>query len=381
MANSRKRILVTGAEGFIGKNLVSRLALMLDSYELMEYSLDSTEELEDLVDKADFIFHLAGVNRPKDESEFQTGNTGLTKRIIDQLRASRKTTPLLVTSSAQAELDNPYGRSKLAAEKIIRDWQQQTGAPAFIYRLPGVFGKWSKPNYNSVVATWCYNTSHNLPIEVSDPNHILKLVYIDDVIESFLRHLDHPTEDADTQRYQEVTPVFEVTLGELSSRINDIHNIRKQLVVPDLSEKLNKYLYATYISYLDQDNFAYSLTKHEDDRGWLAEFVKSEKFGQIFISRTRPGISRGNHWHHTKIEKFLVVEGRAEITFRNKINEQDIIRYTVAGDEARVLDIPTGYVHAIKNVGKNDLVTIFWANEILSKDRPDTHYERVEEEL
>ena len=380
MVNSKERLLITGSEGFIGKNLIGHLTLMLDRYEVIEYSRSSTEALEDLVDRADFIFHLAGVNRPKDETEFQADNTELTSRIVNHLRESGSKTPLLITSSAQAELENPYGKSKLAAEEAVLSWQRDTGSPAFIYRLPGVFGKWSRPNYNSVVATWCYNISHDLPVEISDPNHILKLVYIDDVIESFLRHLNNLGEDTDTP-YQEVSPVFEISLGELRNRIETLHDIRQQLLIPDLSEKLNKYLYATYISYLEQDNFAYSLTKHEDNRGWLAEFVKSQSFGQVFVSKTKPGISRGDHWHHTKIEKFLVVEGTAEITFRNKINEQDIIRYTVYGDEAKVVDIPTGYVHAIKNVGECDLVTIFWANEILDKDHPDTHYEKVEENL
>lgn len=378
MTKNKERLLVTGAQGFIGKNLVGHLALMLDKYDVIEYTQESSDNLEDLVADADFIFHLAGVNRPKDESEFHVGNTELTNRIVTTLKKLSKHTPLLITSSTQAELDNPYGKSKLAAEQAVFDWHKETGSPTYVYRLPGVFGKWSRPNYNSVVATWCYNISHNLPIEVSDPNHVVQLVYIDDVIDSFISQLENQSVKH-TQEYEQVSPVFELTLGELQSRLETIHSIRSDLVIPDLSDKLNKYLYATYISYLETDDFSYNLAKNSDNRGWLAEFVKSNQFGQIFISKTKPGISRGEHWHHTKIEKFLVVEGTAEIIFRNKIDNQDIIRYTVNGDDATVLDIPTGYVHAIKNIGNTDLVTIFWANEILDKDKPDTFYEKVEE--
>ncbi|MGB4762502.1 MAG: NAD-dependent epimerase/dehydratase family protein [Candidatus Saccharimonas sp.] len=371
------KVLVTGSSGFIGKNLCSSLSLH-DSIELLKLTRDhSPEELTQLVLKADFIYHIAGINRPKNDHEFTEGNTDLTKSIVETLRAADKKTPVLITSSIQAELDNPYGKSKLAAENAVLQLREQTGAQVYIYRLPGVFGKWSKPNYNSVVATWCYNIAHDLPIEVSDPNHTLKLVYIDDVVDSFVAHLE--ASKAETNPYHEVTPTFEVSLGDLSDRIRFIHNIRSDLVVPDLSDKLNKCLYATYISYLDTDNFSYDLTKNSDTRGWLAEFVKSKQFGQIFISKTKPGISRGEHWHHTKIEKFLVVEGQAEIIFRNKIHAQDIIRYTVNGDDATVLDIPTGYVHAIKNIGESDLITIFWANEILDKNKPDTFFEKVEE--
>lgn len=373
------KVLVTGSSGFIGKNLCSELQLH-DDIELLTFSRDqSVDELSDLVTGADFIFHLAGVNRPKDETDFAKENTGLTEQIVQILRSANKKTPLLITSSTQADLDNPYGRSKLDAEKIVFDWNKESGTPVYVYRLPGVFGKWCKPNYNSVVATFCYNIANDIPIEISDPARIITLAYIDDVVDSFIQHLN-PTQDKeiDYLAQQYISRTFDVSLGDLSDRIKTLYHIRTDLVVPNLEDLLNKFLYATYISYLSTDNFSYNLTKNTDDRGWLAEFIKSKQFGQIFVSKSKPGITRGDHWHKTKIEKFLVVEGEAEIAFRNKINDQDVIRYRVSGDDMTVLDIPTGYVHAIKNVGNSDLITLFWANEILNKEKPDTHYEKVE---
>lgn len=372
------KVLITGASGFIGKNLCTGLSLR-DDVEIITFTRDqSLDDLKDLVKQVDFIYHLAGINRPKSDDEFATGNTNLTKLIVDTLRQAGKKTPLLVTSSTQATQDNPYGKSKLAAEGFVFDWHKESGAPVFVYRLPGIFGKWCKPNYNSVVATFCHNIANNLPIQIANPSHVLTLAYIDDVIDMFMSHLDSKS-SSDYSQIQPITRTFEVTLGDLSERIRAIHAMRESLIVPDLSDLLNKFLYATYISYITTDTFDYTLTKNSDDRGYLAEFIKSKQFGQIFVSKTKPGISRGDHWHKTKIEKFFVVSGRAEITFRNKINNQDIIRYTIEGDEMRVVDIPVGYVHAIKNIGTDDLITIFWANELMDKDAPDTHYEKVEE--
>lgn len=373
-------ILVTGANGFIGKNLTTTLRLNPE-VTVLEYNRNSpADSLEELVKKADFIYHLAGVNRPESDDEFETNNKNLTEQIVEILKRSDLKTPLLITSSTQAELDNPYGVSKKAAEEAVFEWHKNSGAPVYVYRLPGVFGKWSKPNYNSVVSTFCNNIANGLEVRVDDPSKQLTLAYVDDVVIDFIAHLS----DSGDSKYSEVQSVsrtFEVTLGELKTRIEVLKDIRTSLVVPSLSDLLNKFLYATFISYLPKDGFDYALTKNVDNRGWLAEFVKSDSFGQIFISRTNPGITRGDHWHHTKIEKFFVVSGTAEITFRNELDlDREVIRYTVNGDEARVLDIPTGYVHAIKNIGEDELVTLFWANEILNKDRPDTYYEKVEED-
>lgn len=373
------KVLVTGSSGFIGKNLCSDLKLR-DDVELLTFSRDqSIDELPSLVLDSDFIFHLAGVNRPKDETDFTKENIGLTEKIIETLRVESKKTPLLITSSTQADLDNPYGNSKLAAEEAAFNWHKESSAPVYVYRLPGVFGKWCKPNYNSVVATFCHNIANNIPIEIADPTRVITLTYIDDVIGDFTQHLNESSKDIDFSKHQLVNRTFDISLGDLSDRIHVLRDIRTKLVIPNLEDPLNKFLYATYISYLPTDDFSYSLTKNSDDRGWLAEFVKSKQFGQVFISKSKPGITRGDHWHKTKIEKFLVVEGTAEITFRNKINEQDVIRYNVSGNEMTVLDIPTGYVHAIRNIGETDLVTIFWANEILDKEKPDTFYEKVEQ--
>lgn len=370
-----KVVLVTGASGFIGKNLCARLESQTD-IKILNYSRKNSEsDLVDSVTKSDFIFHLAGVNRPKDEVEFIQSNLGLTEKIVRILENAGKKTPILFTSSSQAELDNAYGKSKAAAEAGLLEWSRSSGSPVYIYRLPGVFGKWSRPNYNSVVATFCHNIAHNLPVSISDPAHKLTLVYIDDVIDEFVKKLDGKSKTE--SEYYTIPRLFEVTLADLKDRISLLNNIRSTLVVPDLEDQLNKYLYATFISYLATDNFSYQLDLHSDDRGWLAEFIKSEQFGQIFISKTKPGISRGDHWHHTKIEKFLVVEGSGKISFRNKVNAQDIISYNVNGDTPTVIDIPTGYVHSIKNVGETDLITLFWANEILDKNNPDTYYENV----
>lgn len=371
------KVLVTGSSGFIGKNLMSALKLQKD-IDVLEFSRNqSSSTLPELVLQADFIFHLAGVNRPQNESAFTKDNVGLTKDIVNILRSSDKKTPLVVTSSIQAELDNPYGKSKLEAERIVIEWGRQSDAPIYVYRLPGIFGKWCKPNYNSVVATFCFNTINHLPIEVSDPSKIITLSYIDDVINSFIGLIDRAPGTTKRSGFQSINRTFDVSLGELKNRIDALHNIRTKLLIPDLNDTFNKFLYATYTSYLPADQFSYNLSKNSDERGWLTEFVKSNYGGQVFISSTKPGISRGNHWHKTKIEKFLVINGSAEIILRNKVNDSAAIKYMVSGDDMSVIDIPVGYVHAIKNIGKTELLTIFWASEILDKQFPDTFYEEL----
>lgn len=375
-----KTVLITGSQGFIGKNLKEHLKLRSDLNITYFDKDNSIEELTRLVESADFIYHIAGVNRPKDELDFSTYNTGLTEDIIKILDYNNKKTPLLITSSIQAGLDNAYGQSKLAAENLVKEWHKKSDAPIYIYRLPGVFGKWSKPNYNSVVATFCHNIANNLPITISDPDHTVVLAYIDDVIEDFIKWIDSPIRDS----YSEILNIsrtFETTLKDLSHRIFHIRDIRKSLIVPNLSDTFNKFLYATYISFIPVDELSYSLERNSDDRGWLTEFIKSSSFGQVFISKTKPGISRGDHWHHTKIEKFFVISGQAEISFRSKIdNNNKIVRYKVSGDTPTVLDIPVGHVHSIRNIGDDDLITVFWANEIHNKDNPDTYYEKVSQE-
>lgn len=369
-----KNVLVTGADGFIGKNLCAELANQ--GVNVIEFNRNDTiDGLASQIKDIDFVYHLAGVNRPKNEEEFMTGNAGLTKDILALLDKENVSTSILLTSSTQAELDNPYGKSKRSAENAVRDWSNKTGNRAYIYRLPGVFGKWCRPNYNSVVATFCNNIAKDLPIHITDPENIIKLVYIDDVVKNFSSHLVDTK--APKNQFCEVEPTFKISLGELEKRIRAFKDIREKLVVPDLEDLLNKYLYATYISYTSEDDFSYPLPLNKDERGWLCELLKSDHFGQIFISKTKPGISRGNHWHNTKIEKFLVLSGTARIRFRNKVDDQKIITYDVTGSTPTVVDIPTGYVHSIENTGDTELITLFWANEILDKVNPDTYRENV----
>lgn len=370
-----KTVLITGANGFIGKNLVATLERMED-VEILKYGSENTiEQLEELVEKADFVFHLAGVNRPKDVKEYETGNKGFTEQLLRILKEKNKKVPVLLSSSIQATLDNPYGTSKKAAEDAVFQYGKETGANVYVYRLPNVFGKWCKPNYNSVVATWCYNIANNLPIQINDPSTKLTLVYIDDVIEEFINAL-YGKENQDVNGFCSVKRTFQVTLGELADILYSFKKSRETLVMPNLEGDFERFLYATYISYLPKGEFGYHLDMKRDNRGWLAEFIKSNQFGQIFISRTKPGITRGNHWHHTKVEKFLVIEGEAVIKFRS-IHGSEVIEYRVSGEELRVIDIPPGYTHSITNVGETDVITLFWANEIFDPEQPDTYFLEV----
>jgi UDP-2-acetamido-2,6-beta-L-arabino-hexul-4-ose reductase len=364
------KILVTGSGGFIGKNLIAALETSTD-HAILQFDRGNTSaDLEIELATADMVFHLAGVNRPQTESEFQTGNADLTVEVCNRLLVLGRAVPVVLTSSIQAALDNPYGISKRQAEETVKAYSQQSGAPAMIYRLKNVFGKWCRPNYNSVVATFCYDIAHDLPIAISDPNRELDLVYIDDVVRSFSRHLEATPSNGITAL--EVEPSYQVTLGNLADQIHSFRQMRKTLQVPNFAEEFTRKLYATFLSYFEPDNFAYTLEQKCDARGCLAEFVKSAQFGQLFVSRTHPGITRGNHYHHTKTEKFLVLEGQAVIRFRS-ILDGAVIEYRVAGEDFRVVDIPPGYTHSIENVGTNELVTLFWASEIFNPIQPDTN--------
>jgi UDP-2-acetamido-2,6-beta-L-arabino-hexul-4-ose reductase len=370
-----KTVLVTGASGFIGKNLCAQLEQEADVTILRFEKDDTADDLRKALDQVDFVFHLAGANRPKDETEFDRVNRGLTEDILSMIKESGRKTPILLTSSVQAKLDNPYGRSKKAAEDTITSWAKSTGVPIYIYRLPNVFGKWCRPNYNSVVATFCHNIANNIDITISSPANNLTLVYIDDVVEEFIKALRGKTKTS-SDGFCHISRDFTVTLEELAAKIYAFKNSRESLLMPNLENMFDRFLYATYTSYLDKRDFSYQLNTKEDNRGWLAEFIKSEQFGQVFVSRTKPGITRGNHWHHTKIEKFLVVEGEADICFRN-LDSTEKLTYKVSGTKPEVIDIPAGYVHAIKNTGTTELITLFWADEIFNPARPDTHYMEV----
>ncbi len=369
-----KNVLVTGARGFIGKNLVVALNRK-DDVRLFSYARnDDPDKLQDALLKADIVFHLAGVNRPVNDEEFFLGNTCFTQDMVNFLQAHRKIPKIILSSSIQATLDNPYGRSKKAAEDALIKYHNVTGAPIAIYRLPGVFGKWSRPNYNSVVATFCHNIAREMEITISDPDHEIELVYIDDVVMEFLRHL-HRNYGGDRKRYS-VNKTFRVTLGELAERIRSLHAISKTLTIPDQSDDFTKYLYATYLSFLPKDHFAHTVKKISDQRGWLFELIKSENFGQIFVSKTLPGITRGNHYHDTKLEKFCVIRGEGIIRFR-EIGGDEVIEYPVDDTKIKIVDIPPGYSHSIQNTGNNDMICLFWANQIFDPDQPDTYLEPV----
>lgn len=371
------KILVTGAEGFLGKNLIAQLTNEGFENILSFTKENSMTELESFVAEADFIYHLAGINRPKVEDEFREGNTELTGKLVEFIEKTGKAIPVVLSSSVQAELDNPYGISKRGAEQELAKYSERTGANVMIYRLKNLFGKWSRPNYNSVVATFCYNVSRDLPIEVRDEHAPLELCYVEDVIFEFVRALKSgPTMEGEFC----IVPVsYKLTLGELANKIRQFKANRETLVMPSLKEQFDRDLYATYLSYLEEDNFSYLLKKNVDNRGWLAEFIKSEDNGQIFISTTKPGITRGNHWHHTKVEKFLVISGSGVIQFRN-INDDKVIDYPVSGEDLEVVDIPAGYTHSITNTGDTEMMTLFWACEIFDQEHPDTYYLEVENE-
>ncbi len=365
-----KFVLVTGAKGFLGKNLGVALKRRAE-VDVIEYDLDSSAELlEEGLAKADVIYHLAGVNRPGKVQEFAEGNFKLTRQVCDALRRLGRTPKLVLSSSTQAVLDNPYGLSKRQAEETVFDFDRNTGASVFVFRLSGVFGKWCRPNYNSVVATFCHNIARDLPIAISDPAREIELVYIDDVIRAFIGVMDGhlPVSDA---KYYLAEPTFRITLGALEETIRGFRESRISLSIPDVSDPFIHALYATYISYLPTDSLAYALTQRSDLRGELAELLKSPRIGQIFVSRTRPGFTRGNHYHDTKVEKFVVMEGDALIRFRHILGG-DVIEYPVSGREFRVVDIPPGYTHSIENVGKTDMIVLFWANEIFNQSNPDT---------
>jgi UDP-2-acetamido-2,6-beta-L-arabino-hexul-4-ose reductase len=373
------KALVTGASGFIGKNLV--VALRRARVDVVGIDVDSPPAaLLAGVRGVDVVYHLAGVNRPEHEGEFVAGNVGSLDALfaaVDQdavgdLPAAR---PLVVlSSSAQAKHDNPYGRSKLLAEQALEAYAARTGTAAVIYRLPGVFGKWGRPDYNSVVATFCHNIARGLPIAISDPSHVIELVHIDDVVAQFLTHLEAQVVAGVTRG--KVTPTFTTSLGELASRLQGFRGMRDTLLVADASEPFTRRLLGTYTSYLPPGDLAYPLEQRTDARGTLAELLKSPHFGQIFVSRTHPGVTRGNHYHDLKVEKFCVLEGEAVIRFRPILGDE-ITEHRVSGRDFTVVDIPPGTTHSIENVGSVELIVLFWASEILDPQRPDTHYDEV----
>ena len=378
-------ILITGANGFIGKNLAWALKNIRDGKDktynlntdlnIFEYHADlGSEKLSEYCKNADFVFNLAGVNRPKDEKEFMDGNFGFASVLLDALKKAGNNCPVMLSSSIQAELDNPYGKSKKAGENLFFEYGKTTGAKVLVYRLPNVFGKWARPNYNSVVATFCHNIAHDLDITVNDRNHMMTLAYIDDVVNEFIMALSgKETRENEFCR----VPVFhKVTLGEIADLLYSFKETREKLSVINTGDSFENKLYATYLSYLPEDKFLYPLKMNCDVRGSFTEIIKTFDRGQFSVNISKPGITKGNHWHNTKNEKFCVVSGKGVIRLR-KIGSSEVFEYFVSGDKIEVVDIPVGYTHNIENLGDTDMVTFMWANECFNQDKPDTFFEKV----
>ena len=367
------KILVTGAKGFIGKNLI--IELRNRGYtDLLEYDVDVDPELLDAYAKeCEFIFHLAGVNRPEKQEDFMIGNFGFTSVLLENLKKYNNKAPILITSSIQAALNNLYGQSKKAGEDLLLQYGKENNVKVLVYRLPNVFGKWCRPNYNSAVATFCDNIANELPIVVNDPNVEMTLVYIDDVINSFIEKLRVTNCKLQVEEFETVSPVHKIKLCAIVDLLYQFKESRCNLQTPDMSDDFTKKLYSTYLSYLPKDKFSYLLKMNVDDKGSFTEFLKSSDRGQVSINISRPHITKGNHWHHTKNEKFLVVSGKGVIRFR-KIDSGEIIEYFVSGEKLEVVDIPVGYTHNIENLGDIDMVTIMWVNEIFNKEKPDTFF-------
>jgi UDP-2-acetamido-2,6-beta-L-arabino-hexul-4-ose reductase len=361
------KVLITGAAGFIGRNLSVRLAET--GVEVVPFTRDQPESgLDEAIRPVDAVVHLAGVNRPPTPGEFESINVGLTRRLCDALRASDRPLPVLFASSAQALDDNPYGRSKLSGERELVGAAAATGGALAIYRLPGVFGKWCRPNYNSVVATFCHNIARGLPIEVSDPARIIQLVYIDEVVDAFIAWLRDPGAGV---QLREIPRRHEVSLGDLAGQIEGFNRGRDTLNVGRVGIGFTRALYATFVSYLPPGRFAYDLPVHGDVRGAFVEMLKTPDSGQFSYFTARPGVTRGGHYHHTKTEKFLVLKGRARFGFRNLVTGEACSLDT-SGEQPRVVDTIPGWVHDITNIGEDELIVMLWANEVFDRQRPDT---------
>lgn len=381
------KILVTGAKGFVGRNLVSQLHSIQDgkarnygisgeNLTVYEYDMDSDpSELEIYCKQADFVFNLAGVNRPKDESEFMKGNFGFASTLLDTLKKYNNACPVMISSSIQAAQDNPYGESKRAGEQLMFDYSKEMGAKVLVYRFPNVFGKWCRPNYNSAVATFCNNIAHDLPIRVNDPSVVMSLVYIDDVVDELIFALKG--QEHRKGEYCEVSVVHTITLGGIVELIKSFRQMPDTLAVPDLGDAFIKKLYSTYLSYLPKEKFCYPLKMNVDERGSFTEIIRTADRGQFSVNISKPGITKGQHWHHTKNEKFVVVSGHGLIQLR-KMGTEEVINFEVSGEKMEVVEMIPGYTHNIINLSDTeDLVTFMWCNECFDPERPDTYFEKV----
>lgn len=367
------KALVTGSDGFIGKNLIVALN-ELPEIEVLKFNRDMNQnQLEELVSSADFIFHLAGVNRSDSADEFVVGNKNLTLQICNILRKHKRSTSIVFSSSIQASEENVYGRSKLDAETHLKELNADCGNSVSIYRLPNVFGKWSRPNYNSVVSTFCYNISRDIPIRIDNERTELQLVHIDAVTSSFIAVMD---QNDRRLRYVSVKPVYQVTVGELAKQIEEFKKIQSTHTVPTVGDGFVRLLYSTYISYLDPKNFSYSLLSNDDHRGSFVEMLKTPNSGQFSYFTAHPGVTRGGHYHHIKTEKFLILKGKAKFRFRHIVTNEHY-EITVSGSKPEVVETIPGWAHDITNIGDDELVAMLWANEVFDPDNPDTVYFEV----
>lgn len=367
------RVLITGANGFVGKNLQLHLAERSD-VEVLCFTREHTQaDLSQLVADADLVFHLAGVNRPQDPAEFQQGNADLTQALCDALQQASKAIPVVYSSSIQAATDNPYGASKRAAEDALLAFSECNGSPVFIYRLANVFGKWARPNYNSAVATFCHNISQGLPIQINDASAQINLVYIDDVVESFLQVMDDKLTQTD---FIEIDQQYQISVGALADQIHAFKDSRDNLITEDVGTGLVRALYSTYVSYLKPEQFSYAVPKYGDERGVFVEMLKTKDAGQFSFFTAHPGITRGGHYHHSKTEKFLVIKGNACFRFRHMITD-DFYELHTSGEQPEVVETVTGWTHDITNVGDDEMVVMLWANEIFDREKPDTYAKTV----
>lgn len=369
------KVLITGANGFIGKNLQLHLAERKD-VELVCFTREhSIAQLHELLGGVDFVFHLAGINRPQDPSEFTSGNSGLTLALCDALAelatATGRKVPLIFSSSTQAGVDNPYGISKRAAEETLFALQRQHGVPVHVFRLPNVFGKWSKPNYNSAVATFCHNVARELPIKVNDPAAPLTLVYVDDVLQRFIELMEGADCTLDAHGFSVVAPQYTTTVGEVASLIQAFKDSRQTLMSERVGAGLVRALYSTYVSYLPPEAFTYTVPLYGDPRGVFAEMLKTPDCGQFSYFTVHPGVTRGGHYHHSKTEKFLVIKGLARFKFRH-MHSGEAYELTTSGDKAEIVETVPGWTHDITNIGTDEMVAMLWANEVFDRERPDT---------
>ncbi|MDT3709493.1 MAG: capsular polysaccharide biosynthesis protein CapF [Pseudomonadaceae bacterium] len=363
------KVLVTGANGFVGQNLVAHLGERPDIEVVCFTRNDPLEALSGLIAQADFVFHLAGVNRPQDPQEFQSGNADLTSKLCEAIEASGRQTPLLYTSSTQAELDNAYGSSKRSAEDTLLDLASRHGSVIHLFRLPNVFGKWARPNYNSAVATFCHNIARDLPIQINDPQARISLVYIDDVIEHFMAVMDGRLAG---QPFVSVEPQYSITVGELAAQLETFRDSRKTLITEPVGCGLVRALYSTYLSYVPPQRFTYEVPKYSDERGVFVEMLKTRDSGQFSFFTAHPGITRGGHYHHSKTEKFLVIKGKACFRFRH-IASGEFYELFTQGEQPEIVETVPGWTHDITNVGDEEMIVMLWANEIFDRECPDTY--------